>query len=182
MKQKIATKSYNMDSALVQFHFTDGKVISLDVTKLNDETKLSAMYHGLSQKCGDSYAGEKDVKKAQDKLLRVIQSLESNTWRMARSASESVAEVSKESGIAFANILMNTALYPQMDMMEAKAKLVELGIPDKFHEPTLASMKDAGYFNAENFETPMASILNGADQPKPEDTISRLRREAEEQA
>jgi hypothetical protein len=78
----------------VRFDLRNGQTISISSDDLNDMTKLLALGHGLSQKCGDEVAG---VQKVEDMYLGIeemIGRLKEGEWRAAAAAGDSFSGAS----------------------------------------------------------------------------------------
>lgn len=88
---KIATKEV-YDSGVV-FSFTDDQEIKVDLSQFSEDLIKQLAVHGLSQKCGDSYSGSKDVEEARGFLLRTVERLEKGEWKAAREGGEGGSRV-----------------------------------------------------------------------------------------
>lgn len=78
----------------VRFDLRNGQTITISSDDLNDMTKLLALGHGLSQKCGDEVAG---VQKVEDMYLGIeemIGRLKEGEWRAAATAGDSFSGAS----------------------------------------------------------------------------------------
>jgi hypothetical protein len=80
-------KAYDVAAGVLTFTAADGSVQTLEVSKLSEEIRLQAMFHGLSQKIGDSYAGagsESDPESFAKECVRdTIEQLYNGAWRAA---------------------------------------------------------------------------------------------------
>lgn len=86
---KFASKEYDLDTGAFEVLFGDGSKVELDVNKVNAELQKKAMFHGIAQKIGDSYAGAKgDFTKARESAQSVIDQLLAGEWRAARGEGE----------------------------------------------------------------------------------------------
>ena len=79
-------KQVREDLSGVDFAFTDGQVLAVNVDDLSDEMKLNLILHGISQKVGDSYAGAEDCEAAHKKAEDLIKRLLANDWKTVRAA------------------------------------------------------------------------------------------------
>lgn len=185
MKEKIATKSYDMTTGIYLIAFTNGFNLTTDVTKLfasdeeyhkfvkENETAATAMFHGIGQKEGDSFAGEKDIKEAIAKCTKVRDAIESKQWKLARSNEGNTKALTElENGTALATAKMFTMLYPagKCDIAEATKELREkLSIPERIIPKVMDILEAEGHFKAEHFTS------------SGNETIDRLRSEATQQ-
>lgn len=85
MAAKIATKETEGNS--VRVAFTDGEVLEVSLGQLPEDIVKHLALHGLSQKLGDSYAGEKDVEVAKAKAKKVAERLQAGEWKAVREGS-----------------------------------------------------------------------------------------------
>jgi len=79
-RNKLATKEIDLPKGLVVICFEDGSKLTLDAAKLPDLMLDRAKLHGLSQKLGDSYAGNKSVAEAKANVQSVIDQLMAGDW------------------------------------------------------------------------------------------------------
>jgi glutathione S-transferase len=80
-KNQIAQKDTGSDIGKVGFTFSDGEVIVVALSEFPKDIIAHLAQHGLSQKCGDSYAGVGgDVKQAQTNLATLIEQLKAGNW------------------------------------------------------------------------------------------------------
>lgn len=71
----------SQDTTKLEFRFTDGTVREVDLEKIGAKCKAAALWHGLSQKLGDSYAGAKGVVgDAIESLDTVLERLANDDW------------------------------------------------------------------------------------------------------
>lgn len=83
-KKRFCKKEWDSDTGVVTFDFADGKTLSFDTNKLSQEMKNELMFHGASQKIGDSYAGKtkaNDFAGAQAAAQQVIDDLYAGNWK-----------------------------------------------------------------------------------------------------
>lgn len=73
----------------VRFDFRNGKTLSIGSEDLTPSLQLQALGHGLSQKCGDEAAGEKDIDDIVVAIEDVMTRLKSGDWKVAREAGDS---------------------------------------------------------------------------------------------
>jgi hypothetical protein len=87
-RNAMAKKSVSDNGELV-FTFSDGTVLNFDpnAPNISDEIRKQAMYHGFSQKIGDSYAGAKSVEDAIAAASATINQLPEG-WNARREAGE----------------------------------------------------------------------------------------------
>lgn len=83
-KATVCTKDYSIEDKSATFEFADG-VGSLAV-KLDELRGVltNLALHGLVQKIGDCYAGEKDPKEAFNKASDLLERLKKGEWSKAR--------------------------------------------------------------------------------------------------
>jgi hypothetical protein len=79
---KIAKKSVVCDGVTGQvvFDWADGQKEGYGLNDLSEEMVVRLAIHGLAQKLGDSYAGAKSVKEAQDNVAYLFAALASGDW------------------------------------------------------------------------------------------------------
>lgn len=75
----------------VRFDFRNGKTLTIKSVDLTPELQLMALGHGLSQKCGDEAAGEKDIDDIVVAVEDVMTRLKNGDWKVAREAGDSFA-------------------------------------------------------------------------------------------
>lgn len=97
-KQSKATKSYvsangesvrtvSADAQTILFAFTNGDKVIVEPDSLPDNIKRCAMFHGLGQKIGDSYAGIESVADAAEEAESLLERLISGEWMGERESS-----------------------------------------------------------------------------------------------
>ena len=74
------------DTTGLFFKFSNGHVVNVEVEKLADSIKLAALFHGLSQKIGDTYAGADSVEEAIESAETVLERLYGGEWIKPREA------------------------------------------------------------------------------------------------
>src|SRR3990172_663049 len=80
-RNEIAKKSVDLDNGSVTFAFADaGEDITVSLSKVPEANQNRLALHGLSQKCGDSYAGAESVAEARESVLGVQEMLYSGEW------------------------------------------------------------------------------------------------------
>jgi hypothetical protein len=79
MAEKKVTKSIAEDNSGVGFTFADGSVLTANLSELSDEMRTQLALHGLSQKIGDSYAGE-DAENCETIAGKVWEQLVEGNW------------------------------------------------------------------------------------------------------
>ena len=83
-KNSICDKSYDLDSRTASFIFAEG---AGEITVTLEQVKpvlTNLALHGLVQKVGDCYAGEKDAKEAFAKAQDMVKRLAAGDWTKAR--------------------------------------------------------------------------------------------------
>lgn len=84
-KPPFCAKDYDLDTGEFTFEFGNGKTVSCKIEDFNEEIRTRAMYHGFSQKIGDSYASAKgDYSKGIDAAQSVIDALKDGDWNQGR--------------------------------------------------------------------------------------------------
>lgn len=80
-RNEIAKKSVDTDNGTVTFAFADGgSPIVVELSKVSDANVTRLALHGMSQKCGDSYAGAESIADAREAVLGVQEMLYSGEW------------------------------------------------------------------------------------------------------
>ena len=82
-RTSIATKSTTEDLTAVLIQFTDGETLNAQLADMSEDIQRRLALHGLSQKLGDSYSGEKDVAVARAKAEGVLKNLIEGDWKKA---------------------------------------------------------------------------------------------------
>lgn len=83
-KATIAKKVIHEDLSGVTIEFTDGSTLTTRLDELSPEIVTQLALHGLTQKKGDSYAGEQDVTVARGKAQAVKDRLVAGDWKAVR--------------------------------------------------------------------------------------------------
>ena len=86
-KVKLAKKTVAEDLSGVSIEFGDGKELTANLADFSDDIVIQLALHGLSQKMGDSYSGEKDVTVARTKAEGVVDRLKAGDWKAVRESS-----------------------------------------------------------------------------------------------
>lgn len=90
-------KAYDVGTGVLTFTAADGSVQTLEVSKLSEEIRLQAMFHGLSQKIGDSYAGAGSEPNPEEYakacVKETIEQLYAGAWRAAGGGGGSRASI-----------------------------------------------------------------------------------------
>lgn len=73
-------RSASADVVRLTFNFANGDKLDVDPSKLNDDVRKCAMFHGLAQKIGDSYAGSKTPDEASEEASSLWERLEAGEW------------------------------------------------------------------------------------------------------
>lgn len=73
-------RSATPDAVRLTFAFANGDKLDVDPSKLNDDVRKCAMFHGLAQKIGDSYAGSKTPDEASEEASSLWERLEAGEW------------------------------------------------------------------------------------------------------
>lgn len=85
-KKKFCDKDWDSETGIVFFNFGNGKSLEFDTNKLTVEMQKELMFHGASQKIGDSYAGKSktnDYAGAISAAQGVMDQLYAGDWRSA---------------------------------------------------------------------------------------------------
>jgi len=78
-RNEVAKKTVDVDNGTVTFAFADNAApIVVDLSKINAAKQNRLALHGLSQKCGDSYAGAESIADAREAVLGVQEMLYDN--------------------------------------------------------------------------------------------------------
>jgi len=83
-KTKIADKAIAEDLSGVTLSFSDEQNMTVNLSDLPPEIVTHLALHGLSQKLGDAYSGEKDVAVARGKAEAVAKRLVNGDWKAVR--------------------------------------------------------------------------------------------------
>lgn len=79
------SKHASPEAAVLRFAFSNGTTHDISLDELPDNIKAAAAWHGLSQKCGDSYAGAKgDADEAVESFETLLERLKLGEWVRAR--------------------------------------------------------------------------------------------------
>lgn len=79
--KRFASKDYDLDTGEFEIEWKDGTSTKFNVDELPDEMKRKLMFHGFSQKVGDSYASAKgDIAKARTSAEETIAQLQKGEW------------------------------------------------------------------------------------------------------
>jgi hypothetical protein len=89
MAKAKCTKQIREDLSGVDFTFADGTVLAVEVASLSKNILMNLVAHGISQKVGDSYAGDMPVEGAIEKATEVIKRLVEGDWKAVRISSGS---------------------------------------------------------------------------------------------
>lgn len=73
-------RSATPEAVRLQFTFANGDRLDVDPSKLSEQVRYCAMFHGLAQKIGDSYAGSKTPDEASEEAMALYERLESGEW------------------------------------------------------------------------------------------------------
>lgn len=73
-------RSATPEAVRLQFTFANGDRLDVDPSKLSEQVRYCAMFHGLAQKIGDSYAGSKTPDEASEEAMSLYERLESGEW------------------------------------------------------------------------------------------------------
>lgn len=74
-------RSAKPDTKSLTFAFTDGSTVAIKLDDFPKDVLTCAMWHGLNQKLGDSFAGAKgDPSKAEESFMEVFEALKTGTW------------------------------------------------------------------------------------------------------
>lgn len=88
-RQADKTVTVNPDnSVVVRIDFRNGKSVSVNSAQLAESILLQAIGHGLSQKVGDEYSGEKDVDDMVLAAEEMVKRLTSGEWGATRAAGD----------------------------------------------------------------------------------------------
>ena len=74
------SRSASADAQVLRFAFSDGTNLEVDPAKLPESIRRCAMFHGLAQKIGDSYAATKSVEEAAENAMALYERLEAGEW------------------------------------------------------------------------------------------------------
>ncbi len=79
-RNSLCKKVVDLEAGTVAFAFTDAETVTFNIGDLDEKGLRRAALHGISQKGGDSYAGVKSVKEAQENLVKTLQAVEKGDW------------------------------------------------------------------------------------------------------
>lgn len=77
-------QSYFPEAERIEFRFSNGETVPVDPDKFSEDLRRAAMFHGFSQKLGDSYASTKDVEEAYEKFMAMLEQVEAGNWLAER--------------------------------------------------------------------------------------------------
>jgi hypothetical protein len=95
-RTKLATKETDAEAGLLLVSFAHGEDLSISLSEVPEKILTELALHGLSQKVGDSYSGEKDPQEAKAKAEDVIDRLKSGDWVKARLRGEGSTSLTVE--------------------------------------------------------------------------------------
>lgn len=81
----------NGDDVGIRFDFRNGQTMTLWTKELSGDILEKSVLHGLSQKCGDEAAGEKNIADIASAVEDMMSRLRKGEWRVARAAGDSFA-------------------------------------------------------------------------------------------
>ena len=87
-RNKICVKTVDLEGQAVSFAFANGNTVEARLTDFNKEILSQLALHGLSQKGGDAYSGEKDPQEAANLTLEVLDRLKAGEWGVKRQKGE----------------------------------------------------------------------------------------------
>lgn len=73
-------RSATPEAVRLSFAFANGDKLDCDPSKLSESVRYCAMFHGLAQKIGDSYAGSKTADEASEEASSLWERLEAGEW------------------------------------------------------------------------------------------------------
>lgn len=79
-------RSASPEAVRLTFAFANGDRLDVDPSKLSEQVRYCAMFHGLAQKIGDSYAGSKTPDEASEEASSLYERLEAGEWIAEREA------------------------------------------------------------------------------------------------
>lgn len=79
-------RSAQPEAVRLTFAFANGGKLDVDPSKLSESVRYCAMFHGLAQKIGDSYAGSKTADEAEEEASSLWERLEAGEWIAEREA------------------------------------------------------------------------------------------------
>lgn len=72
------------DVTKLTFKFANGSAHALSLGQFPEAIQLCLAWHGLAQKCGDAYAGDKTVEDAEQSFLSIVEQLEGGEFTSGR--------------------------------------------------------------------------------------------------
>lgn len=72
-------RSYFDGATHLELRFVSGETVKVNPDEFSDTVKVAALFHGLSQKLGDTYAGA-DADEAYDKTMALFERLQGGEW------------------------------------------------------------------------------------------------------
>lgn len=91
---KTVTIDPEEETVAVRFDLRNGRVIQVSSSDISTTTLLSALGHGISQKCGDECAGLKEVDDMALAIEEMVDRLKKGEWTATREASDSFSGAS----------------------------------------------------------------------------------------
>lgn len=83
-------KGVSLEQGTITFTFTGMEPVVVSVDGLSADIRREAMFHGVSQKLGDSFAGAKTVAEAREAFDAVLESLQDGEWNRGREGSGTI--------------------------------------------------------------------------------------------
>jgi hypothetical protein len=102
-RARIATKLIDPEAGTVTFDFTHGESSVYALSDLPAHIQTQLALHGISQKGGDSYSGEKEPREAKASADEVWARLVSGEWVVRRQRSEGSVTLTIEAVAALQN-------------------------------------------------------------------------------
>jgi hypothetical protein len=157
-KKAIALDEQGTPTGTITFAFEDNTSQVFDISKVKDAVKLRAMFHGFSQKIGDSYAGAgKDanpLKFAKEAVKETIAQLYAGDWRATSEGGPRVTDLALalsmlsgktiEESVAFVDTLDDDQKKVWRSKAKVKAKLAEIAAKKAAERAAKLAAKVAG--------------------------------------
>lgn len=97
-------KTVNVEAGIIEFRFDDESAETFDMGRVPEAIRTQLMFHGASQKIGDSYAGASaaadPLAYAKESVRDTIAQLYAGTWRVSVSAGPRVSDLAAAVALA----------------------------------------------------------------------------------
>lgn len=118
---KIASISRNPNGTALDFAFSDGEIVTLDIASLPEEQRVNLMFLGATNKLRDSYSSaEGSCSAARGYLAKAYDNLLQNLWNASRASSGASSKLSELAEAVAA--LKKLEIEPVLQTLEAMSE------------------------------------------------------------